>query len=85
MLFTNRELVIVGSLVNQTPYAEHSFIYGEPISLDVLERANIREADIIFVFSNNRFSNPDTKTLPSCCQSYQKNEQARTALCGVTQ
>ncbi len=62
-LFMDRELVIVGSLVNRTPYAEHSFIYGEPISPDVLKRANISEAGTIFVFSNNHFSDPDTKTL----------------------
>lgn len=58
-----KEIVIVGLLVNRTPYREHSFIYGEPISPDVLSRANIREASVIFVFSNNRFRDPDTKTL----------------------
>lgn len=62
-LFSERKLVIVSSLVNRTPYSEHSFIYGEPISPQVLKRANISEAGIIFVFSNNRFSDPDTKTL----------------------
>jgi len=62
-LYENRNVVIVGSLVNRTPYREHSFIYGEPISPDVLERANISKAGTIFVFSNNRFSDPDTKTL----------------------
>lgn len=62
-LFIDQELVIVGSLVNRTPYPEHSFIYGEPISPQVLRRANIKEAGTIFVFSNNRFSDPDTKTL----------------------
>lgn len=62
-LFEDQKLVIVGSLVNRTPYAEHSFIYGEPISPQVLQRANISKARTIFVFSNNRFSDPDTKTL----------------------
>lgn len=62
-LFPDQELVIVGSLVNRNPYAAHSFIYGEPISPQVLQRANIKKAGTIFVFSNNRFSDPDTKTL----------------------
>jgi voltage-gated potassium channel len=62
-LFPNRKLVIVGSLVNRRPYSEHSFIYGEPISPQALQRANIHKAGVIFVFSNNRFSDPDTKTL----------------------
>jgi voltage-gated potassium channel len=62
-LYPEQEVVIVGSLVNRTPYTEHSFIYGEPINPDVLKRANIEKAKTIFVFSNNRFSDPDTKTL----------------------
>lgn len=62
-LFKGRKLVIVSSLVNRTPYSEYTFIYGEPISPQVLQRANISEAGTIFVFSNNRFTDPDTKTL----------------------
>lgn len=62
-LFKDREIVVIGSLVNRSPYSEHSFIYGEPISPQVLQRANISKAGIIFVFSNNRFTDPDTKTL----------------------
>ncbi|WP_138429937.1 ion channel [Fodinibius saliphilus] len=62
-LFNNRELVIIGALVSRTPYREHSFIHGEPISPQVLQRANISKADTIFAFPNHRFSDPDTKTL----------------------
>jgi len=62
-LYLNHELVIVGSLVNRTPYSEYSFVYGEPISPDMLQRANISEAETIFVFSNHRFTEPDIKTL----------------------
>lgn len=62
-LFSNRKIVIVGSLVNRAPYSEYSFIYGEPISPQVLKRANIGKAGVIFVFSNNRFTDPDNKTL----------------------
>lgn len=56
-------MVLVGSLVNRKPYSDYSFIYGEPISPQVLQQANIIKAGIIFVFSNNRFSEPDTKIL----------------------
>lgn len=62
-LFEDRKIVIVSTLVDRTPYSEHTFIYGEPISPQVLQRANISEAGIIFLFSNNRFTDPDTKTL----------------------
>jgi len=75
-LFVNREVVIVGSLVNRNPYAEHSFIYGEPISPDVLKRANISDAGTIFVFSNNRFSDPDTKTLHVVSRIKKMNDHA---------
>lgn len=75
-LFKDRELVIVGSLVNRTPYSEHSFIYGEPISPQVLKRANISEAGVIFVFSNNRFSDPDIKTLHVCSRIKKLNDHS---------
>jgi len=61
-LYTNCELVIAGSLVSRTPYPEYSFIYGEPISPEVLQRANVSRAKTIFVFSNHRFMEPDIKT-----------------------
>ncbi|TYP95422.1 TrkA-N domain-containing protein [Fodinibius salinus] len=75
-LFQDREIVIVGSLVNRTPYAEHSFIYGEPISPAVLQRSNISQAGAIFVFSNNRFSDPDTKTLHVVSRIKKLNQHA---------
>lgn len=75
-LFPDRKLVIVGSLVNRTPYSEHSFIYGQPISPKVLKRANISEAGVIFVFSNNRFTDPDTKTLHVCSRIKKINDHA---------
>lgn len=76
-LFEDRKLVIVGSLVDRTPYREHSFIYGEPISPDVLKRANISHAETIFVFSNNRFTDPDTKTLHVVSRIKQLNDHAQ--------
>lgn len=75
-LFSDRKLVIVSSLVNRTPYSEHSFIYGEPISPQVLQRANISKAGIIFVFSNNRFTDPDTKTLHVVSRIKRLNDHA---------
>lgn len=75
-LFTDRERVIVSSLVEIKPYPEYDFINGVPISPHVLKRANISEAALIFVFSNIRFSEPDTKTLHIASRIMKYNENA---------
>lgn len=75
-LYSDRELVIVGSLVSRTPYSEYSFIYGEPISPQVLQRAHISKAGTIFVFSNHRFTEPDIKTLHVVSRIMRLNDHA---------
>ncbi|MDR9418248.1 ion channel [Gracilimonas sp.] len=61
--FVERKLVIAGALVERAPYSQYDFIYGVPISPQVLLRTNISEASDVFVFANIRFSDPDLKTL----------------------
>ncbi|NGP88892.1 potassium channel family protein [Fodinibius halophilus] len=75
-LFDDRQVVIAGALVNRTPYRQHSFIYGEPISPQVLKRANVSEASTVFVFSNHRFSDPDIKTLHIVSRIQKLNSKA---------
>ncbi len=75
-LYRNRDIVIIGSLVDRTPYPEYKFVHGEPISPDTLQRANVSEAGVIFVFSNNRFSDPDAKTLHVVSRIMEINDHA---------
>lgn len=74
--FSDKKLVIVGALVERTPYPEYDFIYGVPISPQVQARANVSEAGAIFVFSNIRFTDPDTKTLHVVSRIMQYNKHA---------
>lgn len=75
-LYRDREIVIIGSLVDRTPYPEYRFVHGEPISPDTLQRANVNEAEVIFVFSNNRFTDPDAKTLHVVSRIMEINDHA---------
>lgn len=74
--FEEREIIIVSSLVERTPYPELDFVYGVPISPKALKRANISEADTIFVFSNIRFTEPDIKTLHVVSRIMKYNDHA---------
>jgi voltage-gated potassium channel len=74
--FGRRQLVIVGSLVERNPYPEHDFIRGVPISPEVQRRASAQRAAVIFVFANNRFTDPDLKTLHVVGRLMQINEEA---------
>ncbi|MDX1638487.1 MAG: NAD-binding protein [Balneolaceae bacterium] len=75
-LFPARDVVLIGSLVERSPYPEYDFIYGIPISPKVQERANISRASVIFVFANIRFSDPDTKTLHVVSRIMERNTDA---------
>ncbi len=75
-LYRDQEIVVVGSLIDRTPYPEYKFVHGEPISPDTLKRANVCEANTIFVFSNNRFSDPDAKTLHVVSRIMEINDHA---------
>lgn len=76
-LFSDKNLVIIGSLIERTPYPEYDFIYGVPISPRVQQRANMAGASIIFVFSNIRFTDPDTKTLHVVSRIMRHNQHAK--------
>jgi len=62
-VFKDREIVILTALVDRLPYRQHRFVYGVPINPQALQRANVSQAAHIFVFSNERFREPDKKTL----------------------
>ena len=62
-LFPDQEIAILGSLVQRNPYPEHHFVYGVPLSPVALKQSCAKEASLIFVFANTRFSDPDLKTL----------------------
>ncbi len=62
-LFPDKQIVLLTALVERNPYPEYDFIYGVPISPQSLLRAHVDKASHIFVFSNNRFTDSDSKTL----------------------
>lgn len=75
-LFKDRKLVIVTALVDRQPYADCEFIYGVPISPEVLARANVSKASRVFVFSNSRYHQPDAKTLHIVSRIMRYNTEA---------
>jgi len=72
-----REVVIVTDLVQVTPYPQHHFVRGVPISPAALQLANLTEAAFIFVFANIRFQDPDLKTLHTVSRIRKINPRAR--------
>jgi len=73
----DRDIVVITDLVGLKPYAHIQFVRGVPISPEALNRANIAEADYIFVFSNVRFTDPDLKTLHITSRIHRLNEKAQ--------
>lgn len=76
-LFQGKQIVLLSSLIERNPYPEYDFIYGVPISPQALERAHAEKASHIFVFSNNRFSDPDNKTLHVLSRIARMNQHAK--------
>jgi voltage-gated potassium channel len=74
--FDNREVVIVSDLISSNPYMQHNFVCGVPINPASLSRANIAQADYIFVFANSRFRDPDLKTLHIVSRIQKQNKKA---------
>jgi voltage-gated potassium channel len=72
-----REVVIVSDLVPEQPYPQHHFVRGVPISPTSLKLANLEKAEIVFVFANMRFADPDLKTLHMVSRIHQLNPKAR--------
>ena len=59
----DKPVVIVSDMVQINPYPQHRFVFGVPINPAALKRANITRADVVFVFANLRFADPDVKTM----------------------
>lgn len=74
---SGKEVVIVTDLVSINPYPEHKFVFGVPINPAVLKRANIAEADMVFIFANLRFADPDVKTMHIASRVMAKNGSAK--------
>lgn len=72
-----REVVIVSDLVQIQPYPQHHFVRGVPISPTALKLAAVDQADIVFVFANARFAEPDLKTLHTVSRIRQLAPQAK--------
>jgi len=72
-----REVVVVSDLVKVQPYPRHHFVRGVPISPSALKQAAVSQADIVFVFANARFAEPDLKTLHTVSRIRQLAPQAR--------
>jgi len=75
--FTGKKMVIVTDLVETNPYPEHFFVRGVPINPLNLNKANIKYADFVFVFSNIRFKDPDVKTLHLLSRIKKLNQHAK--------
>jgi voltage-gated potassium channel len=75
-VFENREIAILTALVDRRPYPQHRFVYGVPINPQALQRANVSRAAYIFVFSNERFREPDKKTLHVVSRIMRLNRRA---------
>ncbi len=63
-----REVVIVTDLVQVRPYPQHHFVRGVPISPAALRQANIGAAEVVFLYANIRYLDPDLKTLHTCAR-----------------
>ena len=74
--FTGREIAVVSDLVSVSPYPQHHFVHGVPLSPVALQRANVKEAAFVFVFANLRFSDPDIKALHTAARVHEMNPQA---------
>ncbi|MFC1498345.1 ion channel [Verrucomicrobiota bacterium] len=74
---TDREIVIVSDLVTRNPYPQHLFVCGVPINPSFLRQANIEKADYVFIFANQRFADPDVKTLHVASRVLKLNSNAR--------
>ena len=75
--FEDREIVVVSDLISMNPYPEHHFVRGVPINPASLRKANVQEADYVFVFANMRFADPDVKTIHTVSRIVDLNPQAK--------
>lgn len=74
--FAGRPIVIVSDLISTTPYPQHHFVHGVPLSPTALRQANIKDAAYVFIFANLRFADPDIKTLHTAVRVHELNPRA---------
>lgn len=72
-----RDVVIISDLVERNPYPRYYFVCGVPISPASLVKANVAEADYVFIFANLRFADPDVKTMHTASRVLDLNSKAR--------
>jgi voltage-gated potassium channel len=73
----NKGVVIVTDLVSRNPYSQHKFVSGVPINPAALKRASVPTADIVFIFANLRFADPDVKTMHIATRVMAQNSNAK--------
>jgi voltage-gated potassium channel len=74
--FAGRPIVIVSDLISTTPYPQHHFVNGVPLSPVALRQANVKDAAYVFIFANLRFADPDVKTLHTAVRAHEMNPRA---------
>lgn len=73
-----RKAVIVTDLVTHNPYPRGcKFVFGVPINPASLKMAAVADADVVFVFANFRFADPDVKTMHIASRIMALNSRAR--------
>lgn len=76
-ILKDKDVVLLTTLVERTPYENVKFVYGVPINPAALKESHADKATHIFVFSNNRFFEPDSKTLHIVSRIMQINKTAK--------
>jgi voltage-gated potassium channel len=74
---SDKDVVVVTDLVTRNPYPKHKFVAGVPINPAALQRASVATADVVFVFANLRFADPDVKTMHIATRVMAQNSDAR--------
>jgi len=74
---SGKEVVIVTDLVTRNPYPKHKFVAGVPINPDALRRASTSTADVVFIFANLRFADPDVKSMHIATRVMAQNSSAK--------
>lgn len=76
-ILKDKEVVLLTILVERAPYDFVKFVYGVPINPNALQLSQADKASHIFVFSNNRFFEPDSKSLHIVSRIMQINKTAK--------
>lgn len=74
---SKKTVVIVTDLVTHNPYPKHKFVSGVPINPAALKMASVSTADVVFIFANLRFADPDVKTMHIATRVMAQNSSAK--------